>query len=176
MGETQKFTVCYKKYVYLVKHIAVEYLNDYFDAEDVCHDVFIKLYERLDSFEKEEDIKAWLSVVTRNRAIDMNRMFHKNKMIYIGDYDEVEIDKLKYIKEPIEDYMLKKELISKVSTSIENMKEDLKNVLYVHCSLDVPQEKACKTLGIEVGTYRVRLFRARKFLRKKFENELRELW
>lgn len=174
MGETWDFAACYIKYAGYVKRTAITYLNDYYDAEDVSQDVFIKLYERLDSFEEEADIKAWLRVVTKNRAIDITRKRHKNKMFYVGDFTE--LYELKDYKESIEDYMLKKELVAKVTISINKMGEDLKNALNTHCTMDVPQEKASKTLGIEVGTYRVRLFRARKSLKKQFEKELKELW
>lgn len=174
MGETRDFTVCYGKYAGLVKGIAIRYLNDYHDAEDVSQDVFIKLMDRLDSFKEENHIKAWLRVVTKNRAIDVNRKRHKNKVFYVGNINDVY--ELKDYKESIEDHMLEKELIDKIAISVNKMGEDLKNALNTHCTLDVPQEKASKTLGIEVGTYRVRLFRARKCLKKQFEKELNELW
>lgn len=175
MGENQKFTACYAKYAGYVKRIAVDYLNDYYDAEDVSQDVFIKFYERLEFFKDENDIKAWLRVVTKNRAIDVRRKLHKNKIIYVEDYADDEAYKYRAYKESVEDYMLKKELIAKILTSINKMGLDLKNTISTHCTLDVPQEKACKTLGIKVGTYRVRLFRARKYLKMQFENELKEI-
>ena len=53
-----------------MKCIALNYLNDYYDAEDVSQDVFIKLYERLDLFDNEKTMKAWLSIVTRNKATE----------------------------------------------------------------------------------------------------------
>lgn len=174
MGEMRDFATYYMKYAGFVKRTAIAYLNDYYDAEDVSQDVFIKLYERLNSFEEEADIKSWLRVVTKNRAIDVNRKRHKNKIFYVGDFTD--IYELKDYKESMEDYLLKKELIAKIAISVDRMGEDLKNALNTHCTMDVPQEKASKTLGIEVGTYRVRLFRARKCLKKQFQKELEELW
>ncbi len=174
MGETWDFEAFYGRYARIVKQIAIEYLNDYYDAEDVSQDVFMKLLDRLDSFEEEGEIKAWLRVVTKNRAIDVNRKRHKNKVIYIGDYADVY--ELRDHKESIENYMLRKELLAKIAIGYKKLGEDLRNALSTHCTLDVSQEKASKTLGIEVGTYRVRLFRARKYLKKQFEKEINEMW
>lgn len=175
MAKSRNFTVCYKKYSGYVKCIALNYLNDYYDAEDVSQDVFIKLYERLDLFDNEKTMKAWLSIVTRNKAIDIKRKLHKDKLVPMDDCTDKDMYNYRIYKEPIEDYMLKKELLSNILISINEMGEDLQNVLRTQYLSDVNQEKACKTLGVEVGTYRVRLFRARKKLKERFQKDLEEI-
>ena len=56
--------------VYAVAHY---YLRDAEEARDVAQDVFVRLYERLDSFTGGEGFKAWLLRMARNACIDRLR-------------------------------------------------------------------------------------------------------
>lgn len=58
----------------LVYSIAMRVLHDAAAAEDVMQEVFLKLWQQPDSFRGERgSLCAWLTVVTRNRAIDRVR-------------------------------------------------------------------------------------------------------
>lgn len=49
-------------------------VNDYYLAEDLCSDVFVKVYENIDSFdEKKASLSTWIFTITRNRLIDYYR-------------------------------------------------------------------------------------------------------
>lgn len=49
-------------------------VNDYYLAEDLCSDIFVKVYEKLDSFnENKASISTWIFTITRNRLIDYYR-------------------------------------------------------------------------------------------------------
>lgn len=39
-------------------------------AEDIAQDVFVKVYERLDSYRGGASVKSWLLTITRNTALD----------------------------------------------------------------------------------------------------------
>ena len=64
-----------KKYINLyhgtVFRLAYSYLKNRADAEDVCEEVFIKLYLYDGSFETDENCKAWLMKVTVNLSKNM---------------------------------------------------------------------------------------------------------
>lgn len=49
-------------------------VNDYYLAEDLCSDVFVKVYENIDGFdEKKASLSTWIFTITRNRLIDYYR-------------------------------------------------------------------------------------------------------
>ncbi len=60
----------YQSSVYAVTRY---YLRDVEEARDVAQDVFVRLYERLDSFAGGDTFKAWLLRMTRNACIDRLR-------------------------------------------------------------------------------------------------------
>jgi len=60
----------YQSSVYAVTR---HYLRDAEEARDVAQDVFVRLYERLDSFAGGDTFKAWLLQMARNASIDRLR-------------------------------------------------------------------------------------------------------
>lgn len=49
-------------------------VNDYHLAEDLCSDVFLKIYEKLDTYNKaKSSISTWIFTITRNTLIDYYR-------------------------------------------------------------------------------------------------------
>ena len=60
----------YQSSVYAVTR---HYLGDPEEARDVAQDVFVRLYERLDSFSGGDTFKAWLLQMARNASIDRLR-------------------------------------------------------------------------------------------------------
>lgn len=68
-----------KEEIYEQFHIKVlryinSQVNDYNLAEDLCSDVFLKVYEKLDTYNKSKaQLSTWIFTITRNRLIDYYR-------------------------------------------------------------------------------------------------------
>jgi RNA polymerase sigma-70 factor (ECF subfamily) len=60
----------YQSSVYAVTR---HYLRDHEEARDIAQDVFVRLYERLDSFSGGDTFNAWLLQMARNASIDRLR-------------------------------------------------------------------------------------------------------
>lgn len=75
-GNTNAFRFLVKKYERLVFHIAGRLLNQQSDLEDVCQDVFIKVYKKLPEFRRESKLSTWIGTIAYREAIDFLR---KNK-------------------------------------------------------------------------------------------------
>ena len=53
-------------------------VNDQYTAEDLCSEVFLKVYEKIDTFdENKASISTWIYTIARNNVIDFYR---KNKI------------------------------------------------------------------------------------------------
>lgn len=52
-------------------------VNNYTLAEDLCSDVFLKVYEKIDTFdETKASLSTWIFTITRNRLTDYFRTRH----------------------------------------------------------------------------------------------------
>lgn len=67
-------TQLYEEYHMKVLRYIQSKVNDYYLAEDLCSDVFVKVYEKIDTFdEKKASISTWIFTITRNKLIDYYR-------------------------------------------------------------------------------------------------------
>lgn len=80
-GSRQAFDIFYEKYISFVYQIAFSIVHNHAEAEDICHDVFLEVYQKARQYSEEKgSIKAWLAVKTKSRSLDRLR---KNKPLLI---------------------------------------------------------------------------------------------
>jgi RNA polymerase sigma-70 factor (TIGR02957 family) len=73
----------YKRYQPFLFSIAYRMLGSVTDAEDIVHDIFLKL--KLDT-DQVEDLKAYLAKVTTNRCLNFLNSARKRREIYTGPW------------------------------------------------------------------------------------------
>lgn len=66
------FNRIYNQYYKLVMRAAENFVDDFHYREDVCQEVFAKLYRHMDRVD-ESYIRPWFLVATRNTALDLRR-------------------------------------------------------------------------------------------------------
>jgi RNA polymerase sigma-70 factor (ECF subfamily) len=73
-GDESALSEVYDAYAALAFGIATRILRDPTSAEDVVQDVFVSLWERPEAYDPDRGpLRAWLSLLTRRRAIDAVR-------------------------------------------------------------------------------------------------------
>lgn len=73
-GDHDAFAEVYDRYASLAYAVAVRVLQDSMAAEDVVSEVFLRLWRNPGSFDEQRGkLAAWLTVITRNRAVDALR-------------------------------------------------------------------------------------------------------
>ncbi len=60
--------------------IALKYLREPARAEDICHDAYLKAYERFDSF-RGDDFSAWIGRIVANLALNALRDEHNRQRL-----------------------------------------------------------------------------------------------
>src|SRR5690242_20373870 len=76
-GDESAMARLYDKYSSIVYSVALRVLGDTGVAEDVLQEVFMQLWRNPGVFDSSRgNLAAWLSVITRNRAIDSLRKWH----------------------------------------------------------------------------------------------------
>ncbi len=78
-------SVLYDRYSRLVYSVALNALSDPARAEEVTQDVFVRVWEKAETFRAEQGhVATWLAGITRNRSIDVFRRGkarHENLLI-----------------------------------------------------------------------------------------------
>lgn len=125
-------------------------------ADDIRQDVFIKAYEKLESFRGESSVKTWLLSITRNVVIDYQRkvFFRKVKLVGfiqdIGNSSSAEKD------------FLQNENLKEVWKVVLNLPVKLREVLVLYAHYQLSIAEIANLLKISDSAVKVRLHRARK--------------
>jgi RNA polymerase sigma-70 factor, ECF subfamily len=73
-GDDAALAVLYDRYATLAMGMALKIVRDQNEAEDVVHDAFVAVVERVDQFRPERgSLIAWLVTMVRNLALDRAR-------------------------------------------------------------------------------------------------------
>lgn len=99
-GSKEAFAQFYDEYVEFVFRIALNTIDDRQEAEDVCHDVFLEVYQKPESYDPARgSVAAWLAVKTRSRCLDRLR---KKKPVFIDNWEGDTVKRIQYVRTSLE--------------------------------------------------------------------------
>lgn len=77
------FEKLYNEYKTLVYNVALNYLQNIEDAEEITQDVFVKIYNSLDNFNQKSSHKTWIYRITINQCLDYLKQRNSQKRFFI---------------------------------------------------------------------------------------------
>ena len=143
-------------------------------AEEICQQVFLNYFENMEAV-NDEMVQPWLLLTAKNLIRDYFRRQQVRKNTYsLESYSELTIileDNTERILNHIADNMLTERILAE----LYEHRKDWYDVVVRVCILELTYEEAARQLGIKMEMLRARLFRARKYIRKKYGEEYREM-
>lgn len=73
----------YKTYKLLVYNVALHYVQNIEDAEEITQDVFIKVHQSIQNFKSNASIKTWIYRITINQSLDFIKHKNSKKRFFI---------------------------------------------------------------------------------------------
>lgn len=83
MTHQNHFEKLYHEYKTLVFNVALNYLQNTEDAEEITQDVFIKVYHSLENFNQKASYKTWIYRITINQCLDCIKQKNSHKRFFI---------------------------------------------------------------------------------------------
>lgn len=165
------FEEIYQNYRKQMFYVARSVLGNDSDAEDVVHDVFLKIAKkhmpRISKIENHADQRNYILKATKNTALDYWRKRRHEKAII----DAANEEKLKKYDDITDD-----ELTDKVCRDIEykriveaiaSLDEIYRDALYYHFVLEMSVPEIAELLDCKTSTMKQRLVRGKKLLHMK---------
>jgi RNA polymerase sigma-70 factor (ECF subfamily) len=75
-NKAQDFQNIYNQYGVLVYNVALHYVQNIEDAEEITQDVFVQVYHSLENFSQKSTLKTWIYRIAINKSLDFIK--HKN--------------------------------------------------------------------------------------------------
>ena len=130
------------------------------DAEDILQDAFIKVFDKITQFKGEGSFEGWIRRIVVNTALKKYslRRYEKEVVGYeVQDKDEQHTDPTAYA------HLSEKELLE----MINSLPDGYKIVFNMYVIEGYQHEEIAELLGIQPGTSRSQLVKARAMLQKQ---------
>jgi len=165
-GKDGAFEVLIENYKKLVIHIVFRMIYHPSDREDICQDVFMKIFQNLSSFRQEAKLSTWIGRIAYNSCLNH---LDKKKTNLLEDYwrpeqnwEDVQGDSAS----PAEAAELS-DLKTKVQWEMGKMPAKHRTALTLFHVDGLGYEEIAEVMNLPEGTIKSYLFRARHYLKKK---------
>ena len=164
-GEDQAFADLYDNYGSLIYGVIYRIVKDDADAENVMQDCFVKIWERIKTYDpKKGKLATWLINVSRNAAIDFTRSKYYSQKNKNQSFDNfVYPDTAGFITRISEDTMDLREKVGQLKAPYREIIEWLYFEGYT-------QQEISDQFDIPLGTVKTRTRKALQDLRAVFSS------
>ena len=133
-------------------------VNDRYLAEDLCSEVFVKVYEKLDTFDDtKSSLSTWIYTVARNTLTDYFRTRKVNSEIPETLADD---------GDSVEDSVIGEEMLEILATALEKLEKRERDIIVFHYYDGMTLKEVGEKLGISYAYV--------KILHNKALSELKE--
>lgn len=147
----------YKQYCDGMFCVAMRFINNRDDAEDVLQDAFIKAFQKIHQFKGEVTFGAWLKRIVINKCLDFLKT-RKERAI------EIQENTLQIAED--EDWTVDREVsMEEVKQAMLKLPEKYQYVLQLYLLEGFDHEEIGQILGLTNTASRTRLVRGKGFLR-----------
>lgn len=160
-GDREAFMRLVAAYQQKVFILAYSMVRDREDALDLVQEVFLRLYEKIQSYRAGESFQAWLMQIARNLSIDFLRRQKTRKKDSLEALDLDRADLATDREDP--DRFQTGELIHRAVLALP---EKQRLVFILHHFDELKYEEIADRLGIALGTVKSLHFKAVQNLRK----------
>jgi len=160
----ETLVLAYEKNVY---NIALRMTGNSEDASDMTQEAFIKAYNSLQSFRGDSKFSVWLYRIATNVCLDFLRSKSRRPTVSLSvednEGDEVQLDVADESQSP--ELLLDRQMTREsVRRGLETLSPEYRQILLLREIQGLSYEEISQVLGLEAGTVKSRIFRARKKL------------
>jgi RNA polymerase sigma-70 factor (ECF subfamily) len=172
-GRTERFGELVQRYQQRLYNFGLRMCGDVCDAEDLVQDTFLNVHRYINGFRYETKFKNWLYRIATSTCIKKRRKskFAPDHELSLDDFkpsDDAQIDTEPpaWAKMPLEQ-LLNEELASVIKEGIISLPEKYRLVIVLRDLEGFSTAETAQILNIKPTNVKVRLHRARLFLRDK---------
>ena len=144
MGDSLKEQV-YNDYYQKVSNYILSKINNFHEAQDICSNVFLKVYENIESFdEKKASMSTWIFTITRNTLTDYYRTNH----IHVELDDNIAQDE-------DDEGICTSENLEIMANALKSIDERLRDIVLMHYYSNISLIDIAKKMGISYAYIKI---------------------
>src|SRR5690349_3344709 len=138
------------------------------NAEDIAQDSLLLAFRALPSIEEPRKFPAWLSAITRHRALRFTKS-ESAQMDKRVALDEALLEKIEALAKPLLSPLVEKERDESMLQALDSLPADYAMPLRLRFLDEMPLERIAAFMGVPLSTVKWRLHHGKKLLRAKVE-------
>jgi RNA polymerase sigma factor (sigma-70 family) len=152
-GDDLAFAQLYDGYAATVYGLALRVTRDRSAAEDITQEVFLRVWERPDSYDPARgELRPWLATVARRRSVDWLR----RSTTYRRHTTALAREPVEHV-EHVEDAVVRGEVAAVVRDAVERLPETNRSAILLAYYRGLTYRGVAEALGIPEGTAKSRL-------------------
>ncbi len=160
-GQIDAYREIVARYQARVFYIGLKFFHNRHDAEDYAQEVFLKAFEKLQSFKGEVPFSSWLNKIAYNMAVNH---YHKRRRTHVEVALPVEPRDTSIGPEA---RLLRNELRERVRKVLKKIPDIYKPVINLHFFEGLSYPEISRVLSIPVNTIKSHVFRTKQLLRSR---------
>lgn len=170
------FQNIYDQYKILVFNVALNYLQNIEDAEEITQDVFIQVYNSISTFNEKSSLKTWIYRITVNKSLDYIK--HKNSKKYFFVFgkksqNENELLNISNFEHPGIN-LENKENAAILFQTINELTENQKSAFILSKLDDLSNPEISEIMQLSISSVESLVFRAKLALKEKLSKKYME--
>lgn len=155
-----EFAALYEEHSKAVYYLALRFLCDPQKAEDVTHDVFLKVYRKLGEFRGESSLRTWLYRITINHCQNLKQSWASRNLVTTAD-DTIWNTTAAPAESPLR-VLETKELGERIEKALAELPEEYRLLLLLVADDELSYEEVATLTEQTADAVRGKLHRARK--------------
>ena len=171
--EPAEFAELYQTHSRAVYYLALRYLGDPQKAEDATHDVFLKVYRKLNEFRGESSLRTWLYRITINHCHNVRQSWHSRNLVTNAD-EAVWENAPSRVDSPFRVLEIK-ELGERIQKALDGLTDEYRLLLLLVADEEMSYDEVAALTEQSADAVRGKLHRARKAFAVLFQQSESEV-
>ncbi len=179
-GNRGAFQTFVERYQRLVAHVVYRMAPNSADREDLCQDIFMKVYQNLGGFQFGSKVSTWIARIAYNTCINY---LQKKRIPLLNDLradsdDRDPVAEAVDPAQPADEVTAGRDLFGRVQAEMEHLPPQFRALLTLYHLDEMTYEEITDITGLPMGTVKSYLFRARQMLRERLlrKYRLEDIW
>tara|TARA_R110001592_G_scaffold103247_2_gene290976 strand:+ start:14302 stop:14889 length:588 start_codon:yes stop_codon:yes gene_type:complete len=146
-----------RRYQTQVHSIALRYLNNHADAEEVVHEVMLKIFVHLKKFEGRSSFKTWIYRLTYNESVDKIRAIAKHAAAHNQEIESIPAEEVEH---------LNSSELSAIDSWMKTLNAIDRSVVVFRIQFELDFKEIAQIVDLNLSTVKMKHKRALEKLRK----------
>lgn len=165
-GDRVAFNTLIELHQRLVLHVVYRMVSNRSDVEDICQDVFIKVYQHLPAFKFGSKLSTWIAKIAFNTTLNF---LEKKKAVLFDDFspDDIGLDSISCDQSRPDENIVDGEVASILQDEIDRLPVHYRTIITLYHLHEMRYKEIGEIMELPEGTVKSYLFRARRLLKNK---------